>query len=511
MPFLFAGSGAAAAGGHRADRDAARPERARRGGWPWPAPRSSYRRELRPAAARHARRALPAGPPRRLHAGRAQPDDRRGGRGRCSAGGRERCPRSRGWPSWPRSVLTRFGVFQAGLASARTRSTRRAAAGAAAGHVACRVTTTRDARPADPVRLRRGLRLQGAAGRARADPGRPAAVGQTRGPAGRARQRRRRRRGAASTASAPSSPPPTSSRRSSTTPTTGAGSRPRTPCPTSTRWAASRWSPSTCSPGRARRLPFELAARGAARGRGGLRRGAVPPRRRAQHRRPRAQVRPGGHRPRRPDRLLRNDAGVAGLPLTLTKPLGLGVLNNRHKATGEAFAEAVAAMTALNRDASRAALAAGRGCATDVTGFGLLGHLYKLLRASGVSAVVDAAAVPYLDGARERWPTGYVPGGSRRNLDWVRPTSTSAVDEASCCCWPTPRPRGACWSPARCRATPSSASWYPTATTARLPFGDGTQPAISRSAGAGRPVWHRTYGRKSFIRSPGVFNYRWHP
>jgi selenide,water dikinase len=94
-----------------------------------------------------------------------------------------------------------------------------------------------------------------------------------------------------------------------------------------------------------------------------------------------------------PDRLLRNDAGTAGLPLTLTKPLGIGVLNSRHKATGEAFPQAVAVMTQLNRAASEAALAAGATCATDVTGFGLLGHLHKLARASGVT---------------------------RRNLDWVR-------------------------------------------------------------------------------------------
>jgi selenide,water dikinase len=122
-----------------------------------------------------------------------------------------------------------------------------------------------------------------------------------------------------------------------------------------------------------------------------------------------------------PRRLLRNDAGRAGLPLTLTKPLGTGVLNSRHKATGEQFPHAVAAMAALNRDASRAALAAGATCATDVTGFGLLGHLHKLARASGVAAVVDTAAVPYLDGARQALAAGYVSGGSRRNLDWVRP------------------------------------------------------------------------------------------
>jgi len=130
-----------------------------------------------------------------------------------------------------------------------------------------------------------------------------------------------------------------------------------------------------------------------------------------------------------PDRLLRNDAGRPGVPLTLTKPLGLGVLNNRHKATGEWFAEAVTVMTTLNRDAARAALAAGATCATDVTGFGLLGHLFKLARASGVTAVVDSRAVPYVEGARAALRDGFVPGGTRRNLDWVRPHLSATRDE----------------------------------------------------------------------------------
>jgi selenide, water dikinase len=130
-----------------------------------------------------------------------------------------------------------------------------------------------------------------------------------------------------------------------------------------------------------------------------------------------------------PERLMRNDAGVAGTPLTLTKPLGVGVLNSRHKATGEVFAQAVAAMTQLNREASEAALAAGAVCATDVTGFGLLGHLHKLARASGVTARIDAAAVPYLDGAREALAAGYVSGGTRRNLDWVLPHLEGDVAE----------------------------------------------------------------------------------
>ena len=130
-----------------------------------------------------------------------------------------------------------------------------------------------------------------------------------------------------------------------------------------------------------------------------------------------------------PARLLRNDTGAAGLPLTLTKPLGVGVLNSRHKATGEVFPQAVATMTELNRDASAAAVAAGARCATDVTGFGLLGHLHKLARASGVTAVVDSAAVPYLDGAREALRDGFVSGGTRRNLDWVRPSLRCEVEE----------------------------------------------------------------------------------
>jgi len=130
-----------------------------------------------------------------------------------------------------------------------------------------------------------------------------------------------------------------------------------------------------------------------------------------------------------PRRLLRNDAGRAGVPLSLTKPLGIGVLNTRHKATGEVFDQAVQVMTTLNRDAAQAATRAGIVAATDVTGFGLLGHLLKLARASGVTAVVDAAAVPYLDGAREALRDGYVSGGTRRNLDWVRPQVDSALGE----------------------------------------------------------------------------------
>ena len=131
-----------------------------------------------------------------------------------------------------------------------------------------------------------------------------------------------------------------------------------------------------------------------------------------------------------PDELMRNDSAQAGLPLTLTKPIGVGILNNRHKQTGEYFAEAIVTMTELNRDAAQAAVAAGVSAATDVTGFGLLGHLFKMCRASGVGAVIDAAAVPRLGGVDESIAHGYVSGGTRRNLDWVRP-SLRADDSVS--------------------------------------------------------------------------------
>jgi selenide,water dikinase len=122
-----------------------------------------------------------------------------------------------------------------------------------------------------------------------------------------------------------------------------------------------------------------------------------------------------------PDRLLRLDRAEPGLPVSLTKPLGLGVLNNRHKSTGEVFPEAIAVMTGLNDRASREALERGVRCATDVTGFGLLGHAFKVARASAVTIRIDPAAVPYVPGARASAEAGFISGGTRRNLAWVQP------------------------------------------------------------------------------------------
>lgn len=130
-----------------------------------------------------------------------------------------------------------------------------------------------------------------------------------------------------------------------------------------------------------------------------------------------------------PDRMLRNNVARAGDPISLSKPIGLGLLNNRHKVTGECFPEALAVMTTLNRDAAAAAITNGIQAATDVTGFGLLGHLYKMARASGVTAVVEAAAVPVLAAARQALADGYIPGGTRRNLAWVAPYLQSDLAE----------------------------------------------------------------------------------
>jgi selenide,water dikinase len=125
-----------------------------------------------------------------------------------------------------------------------------------------------------------------------------------------------------------------------------------------------------------------------------------------------------------PDRLLTNAGFRPGQVLVLTKPLGIGIATTAIK-RGEAppalVEAAVASMTRLNARASVVALGAGATGATDVTGFGLLGHLGRAAGESGIDAVLDPAAVPLLPGVRALAESGIVPGGSRRNLDWVSP------------------------------------------------------------------------------------------
>ncbi|MCB1005871.1 MAG: selenide, water dikinase SelD [Acidimicrobiales bacterium] len=137
-----------------------------------------------------------------------------------------------------------------------------------------------------------------------------------------------------------------------------------------------------------------------------------------------------------PEQLLTNDAAQPGDRLVLTKPLGVGVLTTAVKrglAGRAAEDRAVDWMCHPNRSAAEAAVAAGIRCATDVTGFGLVGHLSEVLRASGAAAELEVASVPVIDGVRELVEAGAVAGGSQRNLDdtdhvdWAGVTTTDAV------------------------------------------------------------------------------------
>ena len=125
-----------------------------------------------------------------------------------------------------------------------------------------------------------------------------------------------------------------------------------------------------------------------------------------------------------PDRVLTNAGGRVGDRLVLTKPIGLGVISTalkRDAAPDALVARAIEIMTTLNAGARDAAISVGDAvhAATDVTGFGLLGHLRELCAGSGVAAVVDAAAVPVIDGVRELVAAGMVAGGTQRNHAFV--------------------------------------------------------------------------------------------
>lgn len=122
-----------------------------------------------------------------------------------------------------------------------------------------------------------------------------------------------------------------------------------------------------------------------------------------------------------PARIVRNSTARPGDLLVLTKPIGTGILAQGVKLArtpADALAAAVAGMAALNRDACAAMLEAGPSAATDVTGFGLLGHLHEVLHASGVAAEVQARKVPLYPGARALAEAGVLPGGSKRNAEY---------------------------------------------------------------------------------------------
>ncbi len=130
-----------------------------------------------------------------------------------------------------------------------------------------------------------------------------------------------------------------------------------------------------------------------------------------------------------PARLLTKGGARPGDLIYLTKPLGTGILSTAFKGgdLDEAgFAEAVASMASLNRAASEAAVEAGLQGATDVTGFGLLGHLLEMCREGGVGARVHVEALPFFDGVEAQALAGNVPGGTAANLDAARPSISIA-------------------------------------------------------------------------------------
>jgi selenide,water dikinase len=124
-----------------------------------------------------------------------------------------------------------------------------------------------------------------------------------------------------------------------------------------------------------------------------------------------------------PRRLLTNASAAVGDKLLLTKPLGTGILATAAKngrLSAEELDSLIASMALLNRDASRAALTIGATCATDVTGFGLLGHANHIAKASKKTLRINVARVPALPNAREMWRGGVRTGGAERNEEYLR-------------------------------------------------------------------------------------------
>ncbi len=123
-----------------------------------------------------------------------------------------------------------------------------------------------------------------------------------------------------------------------------------------------------------------------------------------------------------PDFLLTNKNARAGDVLILSKPLGTGALTTAAKKgiiDSNALKPAIEEMLKLNGNASRAALAVSSRCATDVTGFGLLGHALHIARASSVTIQFESADIPLLPGALEAVRAGAVPDGAKRNFAFV--------------------------------------------------------------------------------------------
>jgi len=117
-----------------------------------------------------------------------------------------------------------------------------------------------------------------------------------------------------------------------------------------------------------------------------------------------------------------NSTAKAGDILILTKPLGLGIISTaikKGKAPSFIIEEAVDTMIQLNKGAAESMNAIGVHACTDITGYGLLGHLFEMCKASGVSATLEFNEIPLIQGVYELTQKGFVPGGTKHNLDYV--------------------------------------------------------------------------------------------
>jgi len=141
------------------------------------------------------------------------------------------------------------------------------------------------------------------------------------------------------------------------------------------------------------------------------------------------------------DKLVRNSTARAGDVLYLTKPIGDGILVCAYRALSKrklfrraaetpSLESAIQWMTMLNRDAAKAMVDAGASAATDITGYGLVGHLLEMCDGSGTGAEIRVSAVPVFDGVRDYLARGFCPAGTKRNVETFRRRVRSAVPEA---------------------------------------------------------------------------------
>jgi selenide,water dikinase len=134
-----------------------------------------------------------------------------------------------------------------------------------------------------------------------------------------------------------------------------------------------------------------------------------------------------------PERVVRKAGAPPGCDLVLTKPLGMGIISTGIKegrVSEATIADAIAIMSTLNREAAEAMLETGIAAATDVTGFGLIGHLLQML-GPGTAAELDVEAIPVLPEALDLATAGILPGGSRRNMEALSPQVDIEADVAT--------------------------------------------------------------------------------